>query len=203
LVVKVQGNIITGACNGLLCNTGEFSFAILGNSFCNTVLSDYAINSHEHIQVETLYLLIMLKELGKEYKIDQNVLSKYFNIDCKKKKCKSNLNYLSIVVLLFYIENKVRYNDLKDILKEYIIEKFKRVRRENKGKITELTLLLFDSIVCPYLEINYRKSLLDLYGVDDENIKVDIIEKRKYWFTKWSEFNFSKELEAKRSEEVY
>lgn len=54
--------------------------------------------SHEHIQVETLYLLIMLKELGKEYKIDQHVLCNYFNINSEKKKCQSDLNYLSITV---------------------------------------------------------------------------------------------------------
>lgn len=159
--------------------------------------------SHEHIQVETLYLLIMLKELGKEYKLDQQVLCNYFNINSEKKKCKSDLNYLSITVLLFYIENKVRYNNLKNILMAYVIRKFEGFKRENKGKITELTLLLFDLIVCPYLEVDYRKSLLDLFGINDEAKKVGIINKRKYWFTKWSRFNFGKELEAKRSEEVY
>lgn len=159
--------------------------------------------SDEHIQVETLYLLIILKELGREYRIDQIVLSNYFKINIEKKKCESNLNYLSIVVLLFYIENKVMYNELKDILKIHIIEKLKEVRRENKGKTTELVLILFDLIVCPYLDIDYRKSLLDLYGINEEKMKVDIINKKKYWFTKWSEFNLGKELEAKRSEEVY
>lgn len=159
--------------------------------------------SVEHIQVETLYLLIMLKELGKGYRLDKNVLCDYFNINCKEKKCKNNLNYLSIVVLLFYIENKVRYNDIKDILKVHISERFQEVRSENKGKTTELTLLLFDLIVCPYLDMDYRKNLLDLYGINDERKKVAIINKRKYWFTKWSDFDFGKELEAKRSEEVY
>jgi hypothetical protein len=159
--------------------------------------------SHEHIQVETLYLLVMLKELGKEYKLDQQVLCDYFNVDFDEEECRSNLNYLSITVLLFYIENKVRYNDLKIILKKYITKKFKEVRKDKRGKITELTLLLFDLIVCPYLEIEYRKGLLDLYGIDKETTKIGIINRKKYWFTKWSNFNFGKELEAKRSEEVY
>lgn len=159
--------------------------------------------SSEHVQVETLYLLIALKELGREYKIDEKVLCDYFNINSKEKKCNSNLNYLSIVVLLFYIENKVRYNELKDVIKTHIKERFKEVRGENRGKTTELTLLLFDLLVCPYLDMGYKKSLLALYGIDKEKVKIGIIKKRKYWFTKWSEFNFSKELEAKRSEEVY
>jgi len=42
---SIQGNIITGACNGLDCKSGEFYFAILGNSFCNTVPFNYAINT--------------------------------------------------------------------------------------------------------------------------------------------------------------
>jgi len=145
----------------------------------------------------------MLKELGKEYKLDQQVLCNYFNIDPKKKKCNSDLNYLSITVLLFYIENKVRYNDLKDILKKYIIKRLRSFKKKSRSKITELTLLFFDLIVCPYLDIDYRKRLLDLYGIKKDIEKLGIINKRKYWFTKWSNFNFGKELEAKRSEEVY
>ena len=66
-----------------------------------------------------------------------------------------------------------------------------------------MTLLFFDLIVCPYLDMDYRKNLLDLYGINDERKKVAFINKRKYWFTKWSDFDFGKELEAKRSEEVY
>lgn len=159
--------------------------------------------SSEYTQVETLYLLIALKELGKEYRLDEKVLSKYFHIDIEKKKGNTNLNYFSIVVLLFYIENKHRYKKLKDILKTYIKKKIEEVRKENRSKTTELTLLLFDLLACPYLEIPYKKELLSLYEISDEPLQTGIIEKRKYWFTKWTDFDFSKGLEAKKSQEVY
>jgi hypothetical protein len=50
--LSIQGNIIAGACNGLFCNTGEFNFAILGNSFCNNVLFYFAINTADLIIVK-------------------------------------------------------------------------------------------------------------------------------------------------------
>src|SRR5208283_2375750 len=113
--------------------------------------------SSEHMQVETLYLLIALKEMGREYRLDETVLQDYFNINPKDGPC--NLNYFSISVLLFYIENKVRYNKLKDFLKTHIKKKFDEVRGKNRGKTTELTLLLFDLLTCPSIEnkVRYNK----------------------------------------------
>ena len=72
----------------------------------------------KYAQVETLYLLIVLKELGREYRLEENVLCKYSAIDIKNKRCEHGLNYFSITVLLFYIEKKRRYNTTKEILKE-------------------------------------------------------------------------------------
>lgn len=154
----------------------------------------------EHVQVETLYLLIALKEMGRDYRVDE-VLYDYFNINRKDGTC--NLNYFSISVLLFYIENRVRYNNLRDILKTHIMEKFKKVRKENRGKMTELTLLLFDLLACPYFEEPYKKELLSLYGIDEASVQTGIIYKRNCWFTQWTEFDFVKVLDEKRSEEVY
>lgn len=159
--------------------------------------------SSDYIQVETLYLLIALKELGRLYRLDKAVLYDYFGIEFKTGKCRSNLNYFSIVVLLFYIGNKVRYNDLKVVIKAHIKERFGEVSKQNRGKSTELTLLLFDLLVCPYLDESYKNELLSLYGINKKKIQAGVIEKRKYWFTKWTEFNFGEELEEKRGEEVY
>lgn len=157
--------------------------------------------SSKHIQVETLYLLIALKEMGRDYRVDETVLYDYFNINRKDGTC--NLNYFSISVLLFYIENKVRYNNLKNVLKSHIRGKFKKVRKENRDKMTELTLLLFDLLACPYLDESYKKELLSLFGIDKESVQTGITKKRKYWFTQWTDFDFVKVLDEKRGEEVY
>lgn len=147
-------------------------------------------------------MLIVLKELGREYRLDENVLCKYSAINIENKKCEYDLNHFSITVLLFYIENKRRYNTIKEILKEHIKSKFKKVDKSNRAKYAELTLLLFDLCSCPYLDSNYKKELLSLYDVGDA-VKSEIINYQEYWFTKWANFNFEKELEAKRSQEVY
>lgn len=167
------------------------------------VLKKY--KSAEHTQVETLYLLIALKELGREYRIDEDLLCKHYGIDLKQRKCENHLNYFSIVVLIFYIENKKRYVKTKSIIKAHVLEKFNTISHENRGKTTELTLLLFDLLVCPYLDRPFKNKLLTLYGIQTSSgqLRTAMIEKREYWFTKWTDFDFGKELNAKKSQEVY
>ena len=46
-----------------------------------------------------------------------------------------------------------------------------------------------------------EKELLNLLGITD-NQKA-LIEQERFWFTKWTEFDFGLELQAKRSQEVY
>lgn len=168
------------------------------------VLNKY--QNTEHTQVETLYLLITLKELGSEYRINENLLSQYFGIDLNKKVINRNLNYFSITVLLFYVENKKRYRPIKLILRKHILSKFKEVSFENRGKSSELTLMLLDLISCPFLERKFKNELFSLYGLKGQKdglLKSAIIEYRDNWFTKWTSFDFGKALEAKKSEEVY
>ncbi len=154
----------------------------------------------EFTQVETLYLLIALKELGKGYRLDESVLGKYFDIDLNKKRFGYELNYFSISVLLFYIENRSRYATLKEILKEHVKAKFEK---NNKLKMAELTFLLFDLLSCPYIDEGFKKDLLTKYNVTDNVVQTAILNRKELWFTKWTDFDFSKELEAKKSQEVY
>ncbi len=172
--------------------------------------------SSEHIQVETLYLLVALRELGREYRLDINLLCKYFNIktdlaDPKKFEINS-LNYFSITVLFFYIKDADRYKYLKYNLMCYVTDLFKTEGRDNIRKKAELVFLLMDMLTCPYLDdqtktnkddkYRYKKKLLSLSGVDKAN-HIGIIEKENFWFTKWTDFKFGSELESKRSQEVY
>ena len=154
----------------------------------------------EYTQVETLYLLIALNELGKEYRLDESVLCKYFDADLNKNEFGYELNYFSIIVLLFYIANKTRYASFKNILKEHIKAKF---QKNNKLKMTELTFLLFDLLSCPYIDESFKKDLLVRYNINYASDQEAILNRKEYWFTKWTDFDFGKELEAKKSQEVY
>lgn len=157
----------------------------------------------KYTELETLYLLIVLKELGKEYRLNNNILCNYFNIDQKVKSRDHCLNYFSITVLLFYIGNKKRYRDIKDTLKEHIRCKFEKVQKDNRRRMTELTILLFDLLSCPFLEDEFKKDLLGYYDITDATELNEIIKRKDYWFSKWDNFDFGKELEAKKSLEVY
>jgi hypothetical protein len=158
--------------------------------------------SKKHTQVETLYLLILLKDLGKDYRLSSQSLAEYFNINLIKEECDYPLNYFSIVVLLFYIEDKKRYLHLQNVILKHVIGLFKETRLENRGKKTELVLLLLDLIACPYIDDDFKKGLLDLHGVDS-SIQLPMLSYHVGWFTRWVDFDFGKELEAKRSQEVY
>lgn len=160
----------------------------------------------EHTQIETLYLLIALGELGKEYWLDIDVLGQYFGIHRNSQGdylLSSNLNYFAITVLLFYMRDKKRYKPLSDLIQIHIVDKFKKCSPDNLSKNAELVFLLFDCLTCPYLDLKFKKEILSLHGVSDSALQDKIIDKRKYWFTKWTGFDFGKELDAKISLEVY
>lgn len=157
----------------------------------------------EYTQIETLYLLIALKELGREYRLDESILCKYFDLNLKTKKVRYDFNYFSISVLLFYIENKPRYSAFKNVLKKHIKHKFKKINKNNRLKMAELIILLFDLLACPYLDDDFKKDLLSYYDIMDASEQNQILGRRGYWFTKWDDFDFGKELEAKKSQEVY
>ncbi|WP_260295515.1 antiviral reverse transcriptase Drt3b [Sedimenticola hydrogenitrophicus] len=158
-----------------------------------------------HTQVETLYLLTVTAELGKDYWIDESSLVKYFGGNYKSKKTvyfENNLNYFSITVLLFYIKNKKRYERVKSALEALILKKIK-LHRESLPKNTECLLLALDCMSCPYLDEAFKKKILRLYGIRKNALQEGIVAHKEYWFTKWTDFEFGKELDAKQSEAVY
>ncbi len=156
----------------------------------------------EYTQNETLYLLLTLNELGKDYRLDAEFLNEYF-FDPESK---VNLNYFSIVTLLYYIKKINRYNNIKTKLLECIENRFVNCNKDHLRKNTELTLLLMDLMTCPYINPSDKNRFLSLNGITDSLIQSKIINfslKQKYWFIKWKDFNLAEEIEMKKSQEVY
>lgn len=162
---------------------------------------------NKYTQVETLYLLLSLDELGKNYRLPSTALTNYLNIEKDNVTGKLrmqkgfDLNYFSITVTLLCIKNLKQYKEINDFIKQTIIEKFEK-QKSMIRKSTELVLLTLDTVACPYIDKAAKEKLLSLYGID-QNEHENIISFRKVWFTNWSGFNFHKELDAKRSREVY
>jgi hypothetical protein len=160
----------------------------------------------EQTQVETLYLLIALSELGRDYWLEESVLSSYLGI--KEDVSVNSLNYFSITVSLFYMKNKVRYNTLRNRIIDTALDRIQR-RSETCHKDAEMIFLLFDLVSCPYVPNNKKLKALEMFGISNNSLASEIItfpagaSRSQNWFTNWSDFDFGKELDAKRSQEVY
>nr|WP_315173934.1 antiviral reverse transcriptase Drt3b [uncultured Flavobacterium sp.] len=189
--------------------------------------------SQGETQVETLYLLIALSQLGREYRIEMNVLCTYFNIEIENGflKFPDKLNYFSITVLIFYIKKIIKYTLILEGLKIEIIKKFEQSIYPDWKSDSEMVLLLMDLLVCPYLnnitdanltkkynlatgssKEDYLKKILNekyaykkliLNSLKINDCQIHIIEAQEFWFTKWTKFDFGMELHSKRSQEVY
>jgi hypothetical protein len=171
----------------------------------------------EFTQLETLYLLIVLRELGKAYYLKSSQLEKYFHLN-ENRKNKSNkkselpkLNYFSINVLLSYVKNIKQYDAIREKVKKCIVRKISEVEEDKRTKDTECVMLLFDLLSCPFLvesneiKYDYKKELLTLFSIPEEEqvALLKYISKQGSWFTKWRNFDLEKEINAKISQEVY
>ncbi|TXE11750.1 RNA-directed DNA polymerase [Seonamhaeicola algicola] len=181
------------------------------------ILKKNALN--EYAQVESLYLLTLLRDLGKEYRLPEEILIKFLNAseenNSEKITIKNNtLNYFSIVVLFYYIGHSQKYKKVKEALIAYTFNYIREYPNEKRGKSSEMAHLILDLLACPYLEFRIKTKLLIYYRDDNKfsQIKKTISDSKKlhkfhknhkYWFTKWERFNLAKELENKKSQEVY
>lgn len=184
----------------------DYKHLVFKKIYDNIIFILHKNKSVEHTQVETLYLLIALGELGNKYWLTEDVLVSYLGIKKETSNFiyESELNYFTIVVSLFYMKNKVRYDNLRAFVLKKAVEKFQKVEYNTRIKKAELILLLFDLLAYPYTEISSIKiTLLELYEIRDVTLQQDIIKTRSNWFTTWIDFDFGKELDAKKSQEVY
>ncbi|MBS1571778.1 MAG: RNA-directed DNA polymerase [Bacteroidetes bacterium] len=184
----------------------DFKHLVFKKIYDNIVFTLHKNKTVKHTQVETLYLLIALGELGNKYWLTEDVLASYLRIENNGTDfySETELNYFSIVVSLFYMKDKVRFKRLREFILQRLVEKFENVDYGYRIKKAELILLLFDIIAYPFVNIDaIKRKLLTLYKIEDVGLQTNIINARNNWFTNWSEFDFGKALDAKQSQEVY
>lgn len=152
-------------------------------------------------QLETLYFLILLKQLRSKYHIPSEELKKYLDaVDSPEK-----FNALSAIILLYYYGNESQYATLKRQLVECLKDKFKSVTANHVHKSAEYTILLLDLICCPYLDYEDKRKIASQMGIDRNRLTsiLKYLKKQEYMFTKWTKVDITKELSAKISQEVY
>lgn len=117
--------------------------------------------SQNDTEIETLYLLVVLSQLGREYRLNPKTLCSYFNIIISTDKSLSRskpLNYFSITVLLFYVRDIKAYEGIRNWIKEELRGKFQFAQyNPNWKRNTELVFLLLDVLTCPFLNIKITK----------------------------------------------
>jgi hypothetical protein len=143
---------------------------------------------NSHSNVELLNLLVSLKNLGDDYLLEVDSLNSLLDID----KQISNLSYFQLVIILYYIQDISQYNCIKQKVEEEIISKIKN--ETNPFHKTELTLLLFDAVRCPYISRLTKEKLIETAFqkvenrtplVSDRNWVINYISARN-WFIDWN-----------------
>lgn len=157
-------------------------------------------DSHRNTLHESLYLLILAKELDSAYLFAPEVIKSFID--------KSDLqhNLFACIILMYYYANHTCYNEQKSVLKDKILKKYRLVAESERKRNSELTILTADMMTCPFVDNAYKQSLLILMGItetEDQQMIMRFAKKQKYIFTRWTTFNLNKELQAKISQEVY
>lgn len=155
---------------------------------------------HRNTLHESLYLLILAKELGNAYLLAPEVIKSFIE------KSKLQYNLFACIILLYYYANHECYNEQKILLKNEILKKYRLVAETERKRNAELTILTADMMTCPFVDEAYKQNLLKLMGITEieyQRMIMRFAKKQKYIFTRWTMFNLNKELQAKISQEVY
>lgn len=157
-------------------------------------------DSHRNTLHESLYLLILAKELGYAYLLAPEVIKSFID------KSELQYNLFACIILMYYYANHKCYAAQKALLKNEILKKYRLVAESERKRNSELTILTADMMTCPFVDDAYKQSLLSLIGITekkDQQVIICFAKKQKYIFTRWTMFNLNKELQAKISQEVY
>ncbi len=134
--------------------------------------------------IETLNLLIALKKLDDAYLLSEKKIRELFNLNHKSGY--ERINYFHIITLLYYFGINSEYDKLRDEISEQIILKFEN--EYDPFTKSELTLLFFDTISCPFIKQDIKKKLMRVSNYAKsgrEESEIAEITKHKTWFMDW------------------
>ncbi|HEY1026252.1 MAG TPA: antiviral reverse transcriptase Drt3b [Pseudomonas sp.] len=168
---------------------------------CASIIDKYS--DGKGARIEVMYLLVLMEQLGKNYRVSESLLARCFGFERIHGDYVVNneMDYFSIITLFFYVRGKVRYSAIREALETYILRRFALSRDSLVGS-SEMTHLALDLLVCPYVSRETKDIIMSYYGMTGSDLS-RLQSYNDYWFTKWANFDFSKELDAKVSQEVY
>ena len=134
--------------------------------------------------IEILNLILALKKLDDSYGLSVKKLKEILGID--KADGFKRLNYFHIITLLYYIENKAVYSDLKKEIENNVEIRFSE--DEDPFSKSELTMLFFDYINCPFVDDRSKRKIMQSSGYASSNLadKIKEITDQEIWFMNWN-----------------
>ena len=212
-MMNILNNIIIYLSNNYKDKDGttikRFSSALRDDIFKkiqNEIMIVFRTTSFDiHAQIETLYFLITLKSMPKQYGIDAKSLKNYLAGTNEGEFDISKLNALSIIILLYYYGNSKAFeNDKKHLIRGIDI-KYNSVNLPDARKDAELMILALDLLACPYITHNDRKTMCKVMRINEaqQTLMEKYFRRHKFMFTKWTNVDLTKELGGKVSQEVY
>ena len=159
----------------------------------------------ENAQIETLYLLLLIKRLRSKHRLSEFEIKRYMGNTNDEGFTFPKLNAIAIEILLYYFGNEQRFCELKNELMNSVIKKYKDVSEKTRKISTELVILTLDLMTCPYIKMEVKIKIGELMGIkkDDVHAMMRYLKKHKTMFMRWEGIDITKELNAKVSQEVY
>lgn len=158
-------------------------------------------------EIESLYLLSSLSQIGREYWLPTSALLRHFLIEVDEitgeySRPAGFMTHFSITTLLSYIKNKVRYSKIKSFVENHAVAKLENMKALCPND-SETLILLLDLLTYPQLSPGTRTAIGAVFDLDAAGL-ASVQSSNDHWFTAWgNKFDLAKELDAKRSREVY
>ncbi|HPN70258.1 MAG TPA: RNA-directed DNA polymerase [Saprospiraceae bacterium] len=167
------------------------------------VLNNFHRKSKQNeTNIETLNLILALKKLEGSYLLSEKRLRDIFGIENEQSFQK--LNYFHLVTVLYYIDRNSDYDELRKDIENAVIERFSE--NDDPFSKSELTMLFFDFICCPFVSDKSKKIILKsskYCKANEETAIVDGIIKdisdQGKWFMDW-DINIDLERVLKKKE---
>lgn len=139
----------------------------------------------DETNIETLNLLLSIKEFDKTYSLSEKKIQELFSLDSSE--AYDKLNYFHFVTLLYYIEDDISYLNLKSALLESVKKRFES--ESHHFTKAEFTMLFFDIMTCPYINDDFKRKIMIIskYAKDKNSFQTELkkIQEHKQWFMDW------------------
>lgn len=151
--------------------------------------------------IETMYLLVILKELGKGFWIPKESLRKFIGIKSENViEFPRRAQYFYFTCLLYYISDKSEYEDIKLAALNAINTRISELDKRNAPS-TEKVLMTIDMINYPFID---KKTKVSIFSSIPNMGELSVAANADpIGFTTWKNLDLAKALDHKKGLDVY